>query len=198
MRRALILTMTAAALAGCGGKTDKAGGAVAAGEQAAGDGGDVAAPMRKAGLWTLTRLRDGKPVGGAIKLCIDAGTDARMSALGGGVAKNLCADQKSQRNPDGSWSFSSTCQLGPAGTTQTHGTARGDFASHYAVHSESDTANAQLASLNGHHVTDVSATYGGACPADMQPGDVILANGMKVNPEKMMAGTHAPTPGGDQ
>lgn len=195
MRRALILAMAAVALTGCGDKSGKTG---KTGAGAAGGAGEAAdAPMRKAGLWTLTRLRDGKPAGGAMKLCIDAATDAQMSALGGGVASNLCADQKSQRNADGSWSFSSTCQLGPAGITTTTGTARGDFSSHYVVHSQSDTANAQLASLNGRHITDLTADYGGACPADMQPGDVILANGMKVNPGKMMAGQHPPVaPGG--
>ena len=198
MRRALILAMAATTgLAGCGGKSGKAGGAPG-GDDAAGSGEAASAPMRKAGLWTISRIRDGKPAGGMMKLCVDAGTDAQMSALGGGVAKNLCADQKSQRNADGSWSFSTTCQLGPAGMTKTSGTAHGDFSSHYVVHSESETANAQIASMNGRHVSDVTADYGGACPADMQPGDVILSNGMKVNPGKMLAGSN-PTapPGGD-
>lgn len=198
MRGAVILTMAAAALAGCSGKGANSGAPTHPGGQAAGDDSQaVAGPMRRAGLWTITHMRDGKPSGGAIRLCIDAATDARMGVLTGGVARGVCTDQKSQRNADGSWSFSSTCQLALVGTTQTQGTARGDFATHYEVHSQSDTTNAQIASLNGRHVSDLSATYGGACPADMQPGDVLLSNGMKLNPEKMMAGTHTPMPGAD-
>lgn len=194
MRRALILAMAATAMAGCSGKGGKTAGAPGAG-QAAGDGA-VAGPMRKAGLWSITRVRDGKPSGGATKVCIDAATDAKVGALGGGLGKSLCTDQTSQRNADGSWSFSTTCRLGPAGVVTTRGMARGDFAARYTVHSESDIVGAQFASLNGHHVSDMSASYGGACPADMQPGDVILSDGMKLNPSKM-SGAHVPGIGGD-
>ncbi|MGA0600117.1 hypothetical protein ACO2Q3_05370 [Caulobacter sp. KR2-114] len=201
MRRALILVAaTAVMLAGCGGKKSGRAASAAADGPASAAAPDESAPgpMRKAGLWTITRIHDGKPAGGATKVCVDAGTDAGLNALGGGLTRSLCADLKSRRNPDGSWSFSNTCQLGPAGMTRTSGSARGDFASHYEVHSESDTESAQIASLNGHHVTDLSAVYGGACPPDMQPGDVLLPNGMKVNPQKMMAGAHPAGVGGDQ
>jgi len=190
MRRAVILAMAAAVLTGCGGKGDGKAGGGPAGDEAT-DG-----PMRKAGLWTITRIRDGKPPGGATRLCIDAKTDAGLSSLGGGAARSLCSDVKRQHNPDGSWSFSSTCHLGPAGVVSTRGVARGDFSARYQVHSETDTQNAQIASLNGHHVSDLTAAYGGACPPDMQPGDVILPDGMKVNPGKLMAGAHAPGVGG--
>ena len=32
----------------------------------------------------------------------------------------------------------------------------------------------------------------GACPADMQPGDLLMPNGMKINPSKMPQGQPKP------
>jgi len=194
-RQGLILAAAGLALAGC----HKPGASSSASVAQAEAGGG--APMRKAGLWSVTRLRDGKPaeglMGGAVKLCVDPKSEGRLGALGSGMAHNLCPDQTVARAPGGGWTFASTCQLGPAGTTRTTGVATGDFASRYTVHSESDTTGSQFTHLNGHHVTDLTATYEGPCPADMSPGDVLLPNGMKVNPQKMMSGAGRPTvPGG--
>lgn len=194
---AAAVAVLALSLAGC----QKAGTTAAgvAGASTAGPEAAAGAPLRKAGLWSLTRLRDGKPaeglMGGATKLCVDAKSEGRLGALGSGMARELCPDQTMSRTPAG-WSFASTCQLGPAGTVHTVGQASGDFGARYTVHSESDTTGSQFARLNGHHVTDLTATYEGPCPADMAPGDVLLPNGMKVNPQKMMAGgSHPPSPG---
>ena len=198
MRTALILATAAISLMGCvkgGGKaaSSTAPGAAASGESANG-------PIRKAGLWELARLHDGKaaegPTGGMMKICVDSKTDARMGALGNRMTQALCPQQTASRNPDGSWGFASTCMFGPGGTTKTTGVARGDFSSRYTVHAESDTTGSEIARLNGHHVTDLTASYEGPCPSDMSPGDVLLANGMKLNPEKMMGGAAASPAGG--
>jgi hypothetical protein len=201
---AVIATGAVLALGGC----NKGGSSGATGASASADAGGAptagaAFPVRKSGLWSIARLRDGKAAvqgmgGGAMKLCIDSKSDAKMGALGAGMVKSLCTQQTTTRGLDGSWSFSSTCQFGPGGTTKSTGTARGDFATSYSVHTESDTEGSQLPGMNGHHVTDLTATYAGPCPADMQPGDVLLANGMKINPEKMMAGGPHPAPPGGQ
>ncbi|HEX7761391.1 MAG TPA: DUF3617 family protein [Caulobacteraceae bacterium] len=198
MRTVLIMAasaivLTAAALGGCGKGGAGKPGSSTAGPAAGGEG--ASGPMRKAGLWEISRLRDGKapegPASGPIKICIDSKSDANMGFLGNRMAQSLCAQQSSSHNPDGSWSFTSTCQMGPAGTVKTTGMASGDFGSKYIVHTESDTTGSQIARLNGHHVTDMTATYDGPCPADMAAGDVLLPNGMKVNPEKMMSGARA-------
>jgi len=189
-RQGLILAAAGLALAGCNKPGAASSASVAQPEAGA------AAPLRKSGLWSVTRLRDGKPaeglMGGVTKLCVDAESEGRLGALGSGMAQSLCPEQTVTRAPGGGWSFASTCQLGPAGTTHTTGVAAGDFGARYTVHSESDTTGSQFARLNGHHVTDLTATFEGPCPADMAPGDVLLPNGMKVNPQKMMAGRGQP------
>jgi hypothetical protein len=188
MRPVLIVAAAALCLTACG--KDKAPAAAPA--QAA-EGGDAAGPMRKSGLWEISRLRDGKaPEGGLAsgptKICTDAKAEGKMGLLGNRMTQAMCSKQTVSRNPDGSWTYASTCQMGPAGTTTTTGVVRGDLGTRYTVHSESDTTGSELARMNGHHVTDVTAAYEGPCPADMVPGDVLLANGMKINPEKLMAG----------
>lgn len=195
MRTVLILAAAAICLTACG----KGKAPPAAPVQTA-TGGDEAGPMRKSGLWEISRLRDGKaPEGGLAsgptKICTDGKAEGKMGLLGNRMTQAMCSKQTVTHNPDGSWAFVSTCQMGPAGTTTTTGVVRGDLASKYMVHSESDTQGSELARMNGHHVTDLTATYEGPCPADMAPGDVLLANGMKINPEKLMAGMGpAPAP----
>ena len=198
MRTALILATAAISLMGCGRGGGKAASSTAPGLAASGEGAN--GPVRKSGLWELARLHDGKPGegpgGGMMKICVDSKTDGRMGALGNRVTQALCPQQTSSHNLDGSWGFASTCMLGPGGTTKTTGVARGDFSSRYSVHAESDTTGSEIARLNGRHVTDLTASYEGPCPADMSPGDVLLANGMKLNPEKLMGGAAASSAGG--
>ncbi len=197
MKTVLILAtaaLSAVTLAGCG----KGGGAkpAASATPVADAIGGAGGPMRKAGLWAISRVRDGKPAEGpasGMKTCIDAKSDAQMGMMGGTMTRAMCPEQSLNRNIDGSWNFAATCHMGPGGTTKTTGSASGDFASKYVVHSESDTEGSQFTRMNGHHVTDLTATYQGPCPADMAPGDVLLPNGMKINPAKMMAGAgHLP------
>ncbi len=200
MRTALILATAAISLMGCDKGGGKAAPSTGPGPGSAASGESANGPARKAGLWELARLRDGKPAegasGGFMKICVDSKTDARMGALGNHMTQVLCPQQTSSRNVDGSWGFASTCMFGPGGTTKTTGVARGDFSSRYTVHAESDTTGSEISRLNGRHVTDLTASYEGPCPSDMSPGDVLLANGMKLNPEKMMGGAAASPAGG--
>jgi len=144
-------------------------------------------PARKTGLWIETMSRDGKagPMGGAIKMCIDATTDAKMAAFGQQMGKSACSQRSMSRGLDGAYHFTSTCTLGHAGTVSSSGTATGDFSSKYVIRDESTVTGSSFAPMNGRHVTEITATYGGPCPAGMSPGDMDMGNGMKGNINRM-------------
>ncbi|HWA60907.1 MAG TPA: DUF3617 family protein [Caulobacteraceae bacterium] len=189
MRRVLIVTVAGLALAACnkgGAGKAPAPGAPAAGSAAAG----LATPTRKAGLWQITMTRDGQPMlgpmgMGPVKTCVDASTEQGGAIFSRRMARGLCPQMSSSRGLDGSYSFSSTCNMGPGGTVKTSGTAKGDFSSQYTVHAETDVEGPPDSPRNGHHVMDTTATYVGPCPSGMAGGDIQLPNGSVINPEKM-------------
>lgn len=199
MRTVLVLAAAALALTACN-KTGAGGSAATPGAAAGGATSDMAMPIRKAGLWETTRLRDGKPRegrmgGGPMKVCVDASSDAKAALFGGRMGRSVCSEQHATKNADGSYSFSSTCTMGAA-TAVSKGTASGDFNSKYVVHIETDVSGGQFAQMNGHHVMDITSIYTGPCPAGMAGGDVMLPDGTVGNPSKMFSGGGPGGPGG--
>jgi len=146
-------------------------------------------PTPKAGLWRESTLRDGHELGliGEMRACLDADARARLSTLGGRSEKSRCQNLSVARDADGGYHFSSACNLGLGGHVVTQGELTGDLTSRYRVMSRIDTSGAILASMNGHHEIDLEADYLGPCPAGMGIGDVIIANGMKVNMNHLRA-----------
>ena len=185
MRAMLVVGLSTLTLAGCDG-----------GERPARSVATLPAP--KAGLWRESLTRDGHAMGliGEMRACLDADARARLTTLGGRAGKGLCQDRAVTRDADGAYHFSSICETGPGGRVTTQGVVTGDLASRYRIHTESDTTGASLASMNGRHVADVEADYLGPCPADMTAGDVIIANGMKVNMDRLRAAAQALSGGG--
>jgi hypothetical protein len=149
----------------------------------------AALPAPKAGLWRESLLRDGRELGliGDMRACLDADARGRLSAMGGQAGKSMCRNLSVTRDADGGYHFSSACNLGPGGHVVTNGELTGDLASRYRVRSRTDTSGAVLASMNGQHTIDIEANYLGPCPAEMRPGDVLIANGMKVNMDHLRA-----------
>jgi hypothetical protein len=149
----------------------------------------AALPAPKAGLWRESTLRDGHELGlvGEMRACLDADARARLSTLGGRSEKSRCQNLSVTRETEGGYQFSSACDLGLAGHVVTQGELTGDLSSRYRVTSRTDTTGALLASMNGHHKIDLEANYLGPCPAGMRTGDVVIANGMKVNMNHLRA-----------
>ena len=196
MRNILLAAAAVLALGACTKKSPATGASATASATGGGAVASIGAPTRKAGLWIQTMTRDGKPTPmGAMRVCIDATTEARMSVFGRAAAGRVCARQSMSRGLDGAYHFSSTCRMGEAGTVTSNGTASGDFSSKYLVHSESDVAGSRFAPMNGHHVTEMQATWSGPCPPDMAPGDVVVG-GFKMNLNTANEATGMPTAGG--
>ncbi len=84
-------------------------------------------------------------------------------------------------NPDGSWSSDSTCSLGGGIKSKAHAVVTGNFNDSITTTIDSTVSGAPAAALNGKHRLIVTAKWVGACKAGQKGGDMIMANGMKMN-----------------
>jgi hypothetical protein len=162
----------------------------AAGSSADAGAGPVAAgplsvdqiPHRKPGLWKQTMSMAGAPANaGAMELCVDAASEAKMNLAAQNVAGAKCATPQFNRALDGAISFSNSCDMGANGKIQTTGTIKGDFDSSYVATISTTTTGAPYPQMNGAHTMVVTATWTGPCAPGQTGGDMILPNGMKVN-----------------
>ena len=142
----------------------------------------VPAPARKAGLWEQTTLIAGAPAQ-VMKLCTNPQVDASLPWWGGVAAAGNCKAVSSKKNPDGSWSFESRCDLGGGAKAGLTGSGSGDFNSKYEVKITLVTAGATDPKLNGRKDLTNTLEWKGECPADFLPGDVEIAGGTRMNHE---------------
>ena len=148
--------------------------------------------LRRAGLWRQTVARDGRPTPfGAVRICVDDATDAKMTMIGHAVGGSRCT-RTVAKQADGSIHFHSICGFGRGGVVDSTGSAWSDFTSSYRLHADSNVRGSIYRPMNGVHVTDISAKYVGPCPSDMTPGEIIIGPGFKVNLDRLpLAGAAA-------
>jgi len=151
-------------------------------------------PQRKAGLWKQTMSMDGGPTNGAIQLCVDAASEAKMNITAQNIAGAKCDKPQFTRALDGSIAFSNSCDMGSNGKMQTSGTIKGDFNSSYVATIATTTSGSPMAQMNGAHTMVINATWTGPCAPGQTGGDMILPNGMTVNASKAISA--APPAGG--
>lgn len=200
MKRVILVCGAAVlALAACQKKTETAAtgeSPTAAATAPAASAGPMTPPPRKAGLWeqkvAMAEMTQ------STKICLDDATDKQMAWWGSQAAKSTCSEQKINGRLGGGWDFHSVCSIPGGGTTTSDGTATGDFNSHYTVNVTSTTTGGPMPQANGVHKISIEATWQGACPADMKPGDMSLPGGMKINMNDAMSGKgpmggHAPS-----
>jgi len=138
-------------------------------------------PARKPGLWVLT-LQAGGKVSTTMKMCIDPDTDPLLRKFGSALRSATCAKNDVKVNGDTAIS-DSECKIGSTTVTTeavtkfTGDTYHTDVKSHFdpALLGKTDTTASQ------------DGKWTGDCPADMKPGDLILANGIKVNVKTLNA-----------
>ena len=179
MRRTwMAAAMAGLALSGCGKGGNSTAAKTAAAVPAPASAPAAARPVRKAGLWEQTT--EFGQVKQASRICLDAATDAEMG-LQAKPADSPCS-QSEVKPVAGGWEFAATCDLGEAGKMVSHGVATGDFGSAYRVEVESTTTGAAAPQMNGVRKFAIAAKWLGPCPADMKPGDIVLAGGMRITP----------------
>jgi Protein of unknown function (DUF3617) len=131
------------------------------------------APMRKAGLWEVKTTIEGQGRAVTVQQCIDAATDQMLQSSAGPFAAPLCTGRDVTKSDTGM-------------TIDTHCSFNGKAANAHAVVSGSfDSAYVMTVTAEGGALPPVKMTIEGkwlsACTAGQQPGDVIMANGVKVN-----------------
>jgi len=132
-------------------------------------------PKRKSGLWEVKRSEsDPHP----LQWCIDEKTDNPLNQLVEGRHKEHCTIDKLDHQGD-RWVVDAVCGLGRAFTAKTHAVVTGKFDSHYKIESTS-TFERPVHGKTGTKAV-IEARWTGPCKSDQRPGDVILADGRKVN-----------------
>lgn len=181
MRKVLVLAVAPLALAACHGKpagTPKppaAPGAPPASEAAA----PAALPARTPGLWEQRVSAEGRTQ--VSRICLDKSVERRFTWWGQHAGRGACGPAKVTPHPGGGWDFASACDMGRGGRTATHGTVTGDLGRNYRLTATSSVTGAAGPELNGVHEVALEAAWQGPCPAGMQPGDMLLPGGMRIN-----------------
>lgn len=131
---------------------------------------------RKPGLWEVKTSIDGS--NGPAKIvrqCIDAATDQLSQSIAGPFSTAACSKREVQRSA-GAVTIDSTCTVAGKRATA-HAVATGSFDSAYTM-----KVTAQGEVLPGGKMTmTMEGKWIGACTADQRPGDIIMANGVKIN-----------------
>lgn len=144
-----------------------------------GQSGTPTPPVRRAGLWEQRLSTEGMVQ--VTRICIDDALDARLSWWSQQATNETCEKNLVSRRTDGSWQFSSVCDMGTGGKTTSSGVASGDFASRYVITGESSTVGAAAPQMNGIRSVNIEAVWQGACPEGFRPGDMELPGGIRMN-----------------
>ena len=132
--------------------------------------GTQALPHQKLGLWQSETTMAGQHF--LSQLCIDAASEAKMSAFSSQVSQKNCQRGQISHNPDGSWSSVTTCEFRPGAKSTSRAVITGDFSSKYTMvlRSPPDAAPEMTMVM----------TWIGPCKPGQRGGDVIM-NGTKMN-----------------
>lgn len=136
-------------------------------------------PPRQPGIWE-TQVTLGDVVQTTL-ICIDDKVDKKVDWMGAQGTRDNCSENKVVRQDNGSWKFSSTCDMGARGQVVTTGVASGDFALRYEAEGLQVTTGAELPIMNGSRVVKVASRWTGICPKDWHPGDMSVPGGIQYN-----------------
>lgn len=149
-------------------------------------------PSRKPGLWEVKMtFENGKIPAQVVQQCIDAATDQLMQSRSGPSFQRDCSKRDVQKSA-GSTTIDSTCTVGGK-TTTSRAVITGSFDSAYTM---TVTSQSEATPAVGRTIT-MGAKWLGPCAADQKPGDMIMANGTKINimdAKKLGAPPNVPQP----
>lgn len=141
-------------------------------------------PPRKPGLWEMKMSQaDGKSAPMVSHQCIDARTDQAMRDMGQAMGPNACSKQEMRKEGD-KLVVDSVCKMGPS-TATSRTVLSGDFGNAYRAEIKSSYNPPLAGRSEGSSV--IETRWVGPCKSDQKPGDMIMANGMKMNIVDMMA-----------
>jgi Protein of unknown function (DUF3617) len=130
-------------------------------------------PSRKPGLWEVKTTIEGQGRAVTVQQCIDAATDQMLQSSTGPFAASACA-KREVRKSDAGAIIDSHCSLNGK-AAEAHADIAGSFDSSYSM-----TVTAEGGDLPAVKMT-MDGKWLGVCAANQKPGDVVMANGVKVN-----------------
>jgi Protein of unknown function (DUF3617) len=131
------------------------------------------APARKPGLWEVKTVIDGQGRVVTVQQCIDASTDQMLQSSTGPFSAPLCTEREVKKSDSG-MTIDSRCSFGGKAASA-HAVVSGSFEAAYTM-----TVTSEGGDLPAMKMT-MEGKWLGVCKADQQPGDVVMANGVKVN-----------------
>ena len=158
---------------------------VTAGQSPGGETVAVASgPEQAPGLWSQS-VSDRHGVS-SLRYCLDKAAATTLAAFDRQL-NGRCARHDIARAADGTWHFSTNCDMGAAGKVATEGVMRGNFHTHYFIEAESQTVGASNGSANGPSRMLADVQRLGDCPKEMKAGDVALSGGGHSRLEELAA-----------
>jgi len=140
-------------------------------------------PTRKAGLWDMKMTFEGRNLPPqAMQHCVDAKTDKLMNSQFGGMSKEACSKQDVQVSGS-TITMDSVCKFGQA-TSTSHAVITGSFDQAYTIKMTSTREGGpQMPGREAGQPMNmtIEAKWLGPCKSDQKPGDIVMANGMKMN-----------------
>jgi hypothetical protein len=135
-------------------------------------------PQRKPGLWDVTlSMPNGRTSAQAMKFCTDAATDASLYQAGMNAAQGMCSRNDVTRAGN-IVTIDTECKMGDM-TVKSHAvmtfTSDTAYTTNIQTHFDPPMMGRSESSMTQ------EAKWAGACPADLQPGDMVMPNGMKMN-----------------
>jgi hypothetical protein len=134
-------------------------------------------PTRKPGLWEVKTSIGGNARALNVQQCIDAATDQMLQSNAGPFAASSCPEREVKRQ-DASITIDSRCTI-KGKPASAHAIITGNLDSAYSMTVTSEGGDLAAASMT------VDGKWLGACAAGQQPGDVMMANGVKINVPQM-------------
>jgi hypothetical protein len=131
-------------------------------------------PQLGPGLWSQS-VSDRHGIK-TLRYCLDAASAGALAAFNRQL-DGRCSRRDMAMAADGTWRFSTSCDMGAAGKVATEGVIRGDFRTHYFVEAESQTVGAANQSADGPNRMLADIQRLGDCPRDIKAGDVVLPDG---------------------
>lgn len=136
-------------------------------------------PKRKPGLWQIETKMAAAPGMGPVRQCIDEKTDSFFQQLGD-QHKGKCSETDTKITGD-RIAVHSVCPVGKSIAT-TDATFTGRFDSDYRGDIRVKY-NPPMQGMAEASMT-IAAKWLGPCEAGQKPGDMILSNGIKFNPQQ--------------
>jgi hypothetical protein len=141
-------------------------------------------PQQASGFWAQN-VSDRHGVR-TVRYCLDGVAASALAAFDRQLS-GRCSKHAIARAADGTWRFSTSCDMGAGGKVATEGVMRGDFGSHYFVEAQSQTVGAADAAANGPNRILADLQRLGDCPRDMKPGEVVLPDGKRSRLDELAA-----------